>query len=158
MFGLFGKKKALEQIAANIATMINVSLWSLRQDNDGNLPEKLSIDKFALGYIYGITGAGIHFAGLSAPKDKGSVLIAVYDLFFPGRGTEIINKCTEWSNDKDKVFLRAAKIAVEESAIAYKAMYKAMVSGDENAVEESIGALKTFDEYLRTNYLQDNDT
>lgn len=152
MFGLFGKIKALEQIAANIATMINISFWSLRKDNDGD-PVEMSNDRFVLGYIYGVTGGGIHTAGLSKPKDKGSVLVAVYDSLFPGRGREIALKCNEWSNNKDEVFLRAMKIAVEESAI----VYKAMVSGDENAVEESIGALKTFDEYLRANYLQDND-
>ncbi len=53
MFGFFRKKK-LYQIAANIATMVNISLWSLRLENSKKLPEKLSNDKFVLGYIMGV--------------------------------------------------------------------------------------------------------
>ena len=153
MFGLFGKKKALEQIAANIATMINISFWSLRKDNDGDLPEEMPNDRFVLGYIYGVTGGGIHIAGLSKPKDKGSVLVAVYDLLFPGKGREISLKCNGWSNNKDEVFLRAMKIAVEESST----VYKAMLSGDEKAAARSVGAFRTFNNHIHTNYLHDND-
>lgn len=153
MFGLFGKKKALEQFAANIATMINFSFWPLRKDNDGDLPEEMSNDRFVLGYIVGVTGGWIHTAGLSKPKDQGSVLVSVYDLFFPGRGREVELKCDEWSNNKDEVFLRAMKIALEESST----VYKAMMSGDEKAAERSVGALRSFNNHIHTNYLHDND-
>lgn len=152
MFRLFGKKKALEQIAANIATMVNTYFWSLRIENDGDLPEEISNDIFVLGYIYGVTGGGMHVVGLSKPKDKGFVLVAVYDLFFPDRGFEIARRCTELSNNKDEVFLRAMKIAVEESS----SVYQNMMSGDENAAERSVGALRSFDNHVQMNYLHDN--
>lgn len=154
MFGLFGKKKALEQFAATIATMINGSFWSLRKDNDGDLPEEMSNDRFVLGYICGVTG-GMNLAGrFSKPKDKGSVLVAVHDLLFPGRGMEIARKGVEWLKNKDEVFTRAFKIAVEETVIA-RMKYMA---NEKKALEEGIYACKTFHEYLRTHYSQDNDT
>ncbi len=154
MFWFFRKKKAIGQLATSIVTMINASLLPVRADPFAvNAPEEMSTDKFALGYINGLACTGAHSFGFSKPKEMGLVIIAVYDLLFPGRGVEIANKCTEWLNKKDNVVLDAARIAVGESSVVYKAMHKFMASGDENVVKESSGALKTFNKHIRKNYL-----
>lgn len=153
MFGLFGKKNALKQLAANIATMINFRLSSLRVDNAGSLPGKISTDKFFLGYIYGVASGGIHVFGLSVPEEKVLVMVEVYDLFFPGKGMEMMKQCTKWASDKEEEFLRAVNVAIRESST----IYKAMAAGDENAVKESVGALKTLDGYISENYLRASD-
>jgi hypothetical protein len=157
MFGFFGKKKALNQIAANIATMINVSVWPLRTGNNGNLgklPEKMLTDKFVLGYIYGVAGGGIHVARISSTEEKGTVLFAVFELLFPGVGRELTNNCTRWVNSKDETFLGAVNIGLEESSV----FYKALLAGDENAMEKSTGCLKSFDRHIEANYEKENDT
>ncbi|MCI0556968.1 MAG: hypothetical protein MN733_00615, partial [Nitrososphaera sp.] len=147
-------KKELEQLAANIATPINACFWSLRLDNDGGLPGEISNDRFVLGYISGVTSLMIRCSGLLKPVDKGSVHVAVYDLLFPGRGMEIFRRCTERLKNKDEVVLRAFKIAVNESAIAFSEY----MANKKKALEEGIDTFKTFREYLGTNYSQDYDT
>ena len=104
MFGFFGKKKLRNLVAAHIATLMNGSLWSLRSGDAEKLAEKLLTDKFALGYIFGVAGAGLQVFGVSEAEERGLVLIAVFDSLFLENGLEIQNKCIDWAKKKDKLF------------------------------------------------------
>jgi len=149
MFGLFNrKKKQLEQMASNICTMLNVIFWPLRKMNDDDLPSGFETDKFLLGYIYGVIVAGGFVYGLKKPVDKGMLTVSVFEMFFPSIGMDIASNCTTWANENNEGFCNGMDLGMDESSI----VYKAMMTGDENAVKNTVGALQSLEKHLHENY------
>ena len=149
MFGIFkGKGRKIVQAAANIATLLNTCFWSIRRDNDGDLPKEFQTDKYVLGYIVGVTGAGAYMLGINKPYDTGLLHINVLKLFFPDNSEEIATKTLKFANIKDQIFVQGRNNGVDESAV----IYKAMMSGDEEAVKNTVGALKSLERHLNENY------
>ncbi len=149
MFGFFkGKEKKIGQAAANIASLLNTYFWSIRRDNNGELPKKLQTDKYILGYIGGMTYEGSHAIGLNKSSDKEWLMANVFMLFFPDNGEEVITEYVRLANAKDQLFKQGLYNGTDESAV----IYKAMMSGDEEAVKNTVDALKSLKIHLNENY------
>jgi len=149
MFGIFkGKERKIALAAENIATLLNTCFWSIRSENDGDLPKEFQTDKYVLGYIYGVTGAGAYMGGINKPYDKGLLIMNVFKLFFPNSSEDIIAECTKFTKVKDQIFMLGTNNGVDESAV----IYKAMMSGDEELVKNTVGALKNLENHINDKY------
>ncbi len=130
MFGLFENKKK-ERINNAISTIIHtLRIGFAPITNDCNIipktQEKAINDQLIIAYIYGAASAGIHFLNFRGDNQTTTtILINVFDYYFPGFGSDLTMRCTEIieRDAEDKVraeFMSIVKKAFEETKSFYE--------------------------------------
>ena len=152
MFGFF-REKTLDLIAANIVSTLNFQLGLIPINSPHNeLPETMLDDRFFLGYVLGLTKAGMYCTGVTSVKHCTFVTWRVFEYLFPksfqGALPKVAKQCAEWSVNKDEIFTNALLIAIDESS----GFFKALMAKKQDAANASVASMKSLKLHIQNNY------
>ena len=146
MFGIFkGKEQKISEIAAAVASILNMHFYAIRSDNNGDLPLSLQEDEYVLGYIFGVASAGAYVNNYRNNTDSGMFILKVFLTLFPEDGDLICSRCGSLAVTKEKKFMSGNNAAIVES----KPIFMAMVNQDLEQAKKASGSLKSFKKHLQ---------
>ena len=119
MLNYFEMKRRTKAVQ-NISQLIFASLFDLLEIEQGKLPLKLKDDPFIIAYIYGLIGFISVIFNIKSERQKGFLIIDVFNKLFPGYGMDITGKCNQLIRNSNSKFLDTVKIALSEIEIAHK--------------------------------------
>jgi hypothetical protein len=149
MFGKRKREQALEQAAANVATMFSTlfALKGISKKRKIVEPKKVLDDDFIVGYMEGVTQAYARaLLGLKKPADRAILRLRVMTFFF--EEPQIVaawKRITPQYQNKDSVAHQATVAGAKDAMVMIKAMTMDVMSGksepDENDLPDMLPSL-----------------